>query len=75
MSASKLDIRAAAEELHPKQNKIRMESRSDFNIPGVPDGDHPGIRIIVSSDGQEFVYEAETRDELLAQLVAKGKGK
>jgi hypothetical protein len=75
VTASKQDIRAAAKELHPNAVNIRMEAKEDFNVPGLADGNHPGIRVIVSADGREYMYDADTRDELVAQLLEKGKSK
>jgi predicted house-cleaning noncanonical NTP pyrophosphatase (MazG superfamily) len=73
MTASKQEIRGAAKERHPNAVNIRMEAKEDFNIPGIADEERPGIRVIVNADGRDYVYEADTRDELLAKLVEKGK--
>jgi hypothetical protein len=77
MPASKHDIRVAAKERHPNAVNIQMEAKEDFIIPGIAeiDGDHPGIRVIVNADGQRHVYEADTRDELIAKLTTKGQSK
>jgi hypothetical protein len=73
MLASKHDIRVAAKERHPSAVNIRLEAKEDFKIPGVVevDGEHPGIRVIVNADGRQYVYEADTRDELLLKLLEK----
>jgi hypothetical protein len=77
MLASKHDIRVAAKERHPSAVNIRLEAKEDFKIPGVVevDGEHPGIRVIVNADGRQYVYEADTRDELLAKLLEKREDK
>ena len=77
MPATKQDIRAAAKERHPNSVSIQMEAKEDFIIPGIAEveGDHPGIRVIVTDGGQRHVYEADTRDELIAILTTKGDSK
>jgi len=77
MPASKQDIRAAAKERHPQSVSIQMEAKEDFIIPGIAavDGDHPGVRVIVTDGGQRHVYEADTRDEMISILKANGENK
>ena len=76
MPASKQDIRAAAQARHPTAVSIRMEAKEDFSIPGVAeiDGAHPGVRVIVSADGRQYEYDADTRDEVLAKLLDERNG-
>ena len=75
MLASKQQIRVAAKERHPTAVNIRLEAKEDFNIPGIADEEHPGVRVIVTADGRQHVYDADDRDKLLAKLLEKGESK
>ncbi len=77
MPASKHDIRIAAKVCHPNAVNIRVESKEDFSIPGIAEveGEHPGVRVIVSADGRQYAYDADNRDDLVAKLVEKGESK